>query len=155
MKKNMFRITIVVIIMIMVTALVGCGEKEVASKDYKADEVKNILIETLDVDGDEVSVEDSDIGTFIGYGDWGTWFDVYILNDPKDALDKFEFLTLAGDFDDKRVDKKNHKLWVEEITNDFDEDDTSYVLLAMKGNLVFSIHSGVEPEVIIKAFDLD
>lgn len=148
------------LLIVMVLALAACGGGNTAGGDdavdvaYEADIVKQQLAEVLEIEESEISMEDVDNGTVMSYGDWDTWFDCYIVNDSKDAPEYFEFQTLVADFEDKRVDDKSHKIWVVENPGN-EGDSNSYTVLAMKGNLVLSVTSYVEPEVFIDTLDLD
>ena len=158
MKKIMNRIIIMIFIGVFGLSVAGCGDKEAkeveATNDYTVEEVKQKLAEILEIDESEITVSNEDKGAILSYGDWEVFSDTYVLNDPSDALELFEIQTLIGDFDDKdskRIDKKDHKIWIEESA----DNPGLYSFVAMKNNLVLSISSYVEPDVIIDAFDLD
>lgn len=163
----MKRITALLLALLLALTLGACGgasnsggEEDVSDADvsvsavYTIDGVKEILVDVLGIDEAEVTVEDRDTGSVMSYGDWGTWFDTYILKDPKDAQDMFDIQTWEDTAYDKRVDKKDHKIWIEE-SEDSSDDSKSYTLIAMKGNLVISITGPTEPETLIEALDLE
>lgn len=151
MNKTLIRIALVALVAVMAVTVVACGKKGDSATTYKVDEVKQKLISLLDVDESELRIDETSRGTTLSYGDWETWFDCYILEDLKVAPDIFDLQTLAGTFDDKRIDKKDHKLWVE--TNDGSSD--LHTVLAMKDNLILSITSEVTPEKLVETFNLD
>ena len=158
----MKKITALLLVLLLALSLGACGGGDngggedpaggdVASATvYTVDEVQQKLIEVVEIDESELRVEDRDTGTVISYGDWDVWFDTYVLNDPKDAQEMFNIQIWVDSPYDKRIDKNDHKVWVEEK-----EDSETYTIVAMKGNLVISITSFVDPDTLIDAFDLD
>ena len=154
MKKIITRIAALALVAIMAISFAACGKKGEPVSDYKVDEVKQKLAEVLKINESKIKVEDLPAGTVLAYSTYGDSFACYIVDNPKDAPEHFEAQTLGGTYSDKRIDKKNHKLWVEGLSESSDG-TPRYEVLAIKGNLVLSISSTVEPETIIDTFDLN
>lgn len=178
MKKVMIRIKLVVLIVILGVAVSACDEKgendkglkiaeakqkfadipdvEDSSEGYKADHVKQKLIEMFDIDESEIRVQDSKFspkGIIISYFSMDVGFDCYILKGSDDRLQSFNNETMGATYE-KRVDEEEHKIWVAEYKSDFDN-SISYALVALKDNLVFSITSEAEHDILIDVFDLN
>lgn len=153
----MKKIIALLLVVLLALSLGACGGKSSneggdvsANVVYTVDEVKAKLVEAMGIDETAITLDVRDTGTVMSYGDWDVWFDTYILNSPVDAPDMFDIQTWEDSVYDKRIDKKDHKIWIEEV-----EDSENITMIAMKGNLVLSITSPVEPEVLIDALGLN
>lgn len=149
--KNHTRLTAVFLAVLMVLlSLTSCGGGSVT---YKADEVKTKLAAALGIDESAIEEKERDGTIILSYGLDGLSVDAYIMENAEAAQDYFSIPAMAGSFSDKRVDKKDHKIWVSEVEN-WATGETIYNTVAMKGNFIILNINGLTPEKLIETFDL-
>ncbi len=154
MKKSLHRMTVLALAILILLTLAACGGGKSGGGAYKVDEVKTKLANYLDIDESALGVSERDGTTVLSYGSDGLSVDAYVLPSAKAAQDYFSIPAMAGSFDDKRVDEKDHKVWVSETEN-WATGETNYSTVAMKDNFIILAILAGTPEEITKAFDLE
>lgn len=159
MNKSMIRIKILALIVILLFTVVGCGNTEEdanvdeaeESNVYEVEEVKQKLVEILDIDESEIITEDyAGRGHIITYNDSVIWLNACFLEDPNNSPEFFDIQTISGDFDEKLIDEEYYKIWIEEL-----DDPDIYSMIAMKDNFVISITSKIDNQTMIEKLDLE
>ncbi len=156
MNKKLIRSTgMILAILVVILALVACGGSKEDKNAYKTDEVKTKLAKALDIDESAISEKERDGTTILSYGLDDLSVDAYIMENAKAAQDYFSIPAMADSFDDKRVDKEDHKVWVSEVENWF-SGEMIHNTIAMKDNfIILNIGGELTPEDIVEIFGLE
>ncbi len=154
MNKRIKQMTVIALVALMALTLVACGGGGGKSGgSYAVDDVKAKLVSVFGINESDISVNDRGATVVLSHGSDGVTLDAYVFEKAKDAPATFDLAALAGNFEDKRIDKDNHKVWVQEYEN-WATGGSDYAVIAMKDNFIISCLSEVEPETVISAFDL-